>query len=333
MYCFSQSLIPDLLKHLFTRSPLLRAGCLLLATTTLASAQDRLTPAGVNRLVLTRNPELQAARGILAEAEARARGTGRLANPELGLEVAGGRDFEGRIEAGLTQWFPVTARLRWEKHLSTLEISAAQFEIAEKERQFLAAAQTALVELAAAHEAASLDSRLADAAQKEARALEAHAAAGQASSLDTGTARLAAGELALAESARRAEATAAAEKLTTLLGLPLSPIPDCSPLGLPASPPARHTAINRPTLELAELALARGDAEISLARASKWQDIGLGLFVEAERSRDEPEGIDSEGLLGMRISVPFPLWQNGAAKVREKQAARKTLEYRVQAAQ
>ena len=52
----------------------------------------------------------------------------------------------------------------------------------------------------------------------------------------------------------------------------------------------------------------------------RWDDIGVGIFVEGERFRDEPEGIESEGLIGMRLSVPLPVWNNGQAAVEERKA-------------
>lgn len=286
-----------------------------------AFGQTRLTPDSVTQLALSGNLELRAARHVIAEAEARARGTGRLANPELGFEMAGGQDFEGRVEVGLTQWFPVTSRLRWERAVSQLEITKARLEVEDAERRIVLAAQTAYVELAAVREELALNRRLAEAAEKEAGTLEKQAANGLASSLDAGTGRLAAGEILLSQTTSEATQAAALETLATLLGTKVEGSFTTAGLPLPGSVPAKPAAINRPDLRLAELALQTGDAEIALAQASRWQDVGVGIFAEGERTRDEPDGIEPEGLLGLRVSVPFPLWQDGRAKVQEKQAA------------
>lgn len=295
-------------------------------------AQAPLTAPAAARLALRQNPELRAARQIVAEAEARAKGMGRLANPELNLEVAGGRDFEGRVEAGLTQWFPVTSRLRWERKLSRLEIEMARLEVADKERQLAAAVQSALVELAAVRGALALVTRQAKAAETGAGALDRQAAEGLASSLDAGAGALAAQEIGLEKTALEVEEAGASAKLATLLGQPAGEIPAIrAGLSLPSAPPAAAVELARPDLRLAEVALEAGDAEVLLARSSVWQDVGVGIFAEGERNRDEPEGIDNEGLLGMRVSIPFPLWQGGAAKVEEKKAGRARLEQRVAA--
>lgn len=292
-----------------------------IAGVTATFGQTRLTPESVTRLALAGNLELRAARQVIAEAEARARGTGRLANPELGLAVAGGQDFEGRVEVGLTQWFPVTSRLRWERTVSQLEITKARLEVESAEYRVVVAALAAYVELAAVREEMALNRRLAEAAEKEASTLEKQAAHGLASSLDAGAGRLAAGEILLSQTSSQANEAAALEMLATLLGASADGSFTTAGLPLPANVPGKTVAINRPDLQLAELALQTGDAEIALAQASRWQDVGVGIFVEGERTRDEPEGIEPEGLLGLRVSVPFPLWQDGRAKVQEKQAA------------
>jgi outer membrane protein TolC len=75
-------------------------------------------------------------------------------------------------------------------------------------------------------------------------------------------------------------------------------------------------------LQLAELNVRAGADQVSLARANRWEDIGIGVFVEGERFRDEPEGIVPEALVGVHFSVPLPLWQNGSGKVAEMEAAK-----------
>jgi len=295
-------------------------------------AQSPLTAEGATRVALAQNPGLRAARQIVAEAEARAKGTGRLANPELSLEVAGGRDFEGRVEAGFTQWFPVTSRLRWERKISTLQIEMARLEVSDQERQLAAAAQTAFVELAAAREAIALAAGQERAAETEAAALRQHTAEGLASSLAAGAGALATRELTFTKTALQAGEAEAASRLATLLGLPVGNIPAVeASLVLPAQVPSAVTQLDRADLRLAEAAVEAGDAEILLARSSAWQDVGVGVFAEGERNRDEPEGIDTEGLLGLRVSLPFPLWQNGRSKVEERQAGRRRLEQQLAA--
>ena len=300
--------------------PILAA--LLAVSGGVAAEPVRLDPAGAARLALSRNLELQAARQVLHEAAARVRAAGRLTNPELGLEVAGGRDFEGRVEVGLTQWFPVTSRLRWERRLSELELAMARCEVAGRELEIAAAAQSALVDLAAAREAVQLASRQAGVAKSEAETLGKQAEEGFVSRTEAGSTALAVGEIGLLGASIRAEESLAAAKLATLLGLSAEENFVVQNLALPAALPGKLSPARRPDLQLAELALEAGDADVQVARASRWQDIGVGIFAEGERNRDEPEGIEPEGLLGMRATVPLPIWQDGRARVDEKKAGR-----------
>jgi cobalt-zinc-cadmium efflux system outer membrane protein len=67
--------------------------------------------------------------------------------------------------------------------------------------------------------------------------------------------------------------------------------------------------------------VSEGVADVSLAKASRWDDVAVGIFVEGERFRDEPEGIEPELLAGVKISVPLPFWESGSNRISEKEAA------------
>ena len=301
---------------------LLRIGTLLTLSAACASAELVLTADSAVRLAREKNPELRAARTLVAEAEGRARRTGRLTNPELEAEVAGGQNFEGRVAVGLTQRFPLSARLRLERNLSALDIARARLEVRQKELQLALAARAAFYELASIREAVSLAGRQVDAAKKIAESLQGSATEGFTSRLDAGQAALAGEGFVAAREALRAEEALAAGRLATLLGRKDdTPFLIKDSLALPEMLPANRSLGFRPDLALAEMAVHAGAADVSLAQASRWEDVGVGVFVEGERFRDEPEGIAPEALVGVRFSVPLPLWKNGSGAIAEKQAA------------
>lgn len=70
---------------------------------------------------------------------------------------------------------------------------------------------------------------------------------------------------------------------------------------------------------LAQVDAARNDVE--LARRSRWQDIGVGLFGELDRSEDQPSGIEDEASVGVRITLPLPLWDRGQGRIAEAAAS------------
>ena len=274
------------------------------------------------RLALAKNPDMRAARALLAEAEGRGRTTGRLANPELEAELAGGQDYEGRVSIGLTQRFPLTSRLRFERQLSAIEIETANLEIRQRERQLAEATRNAFYELAAVHEARIVAGQQSDGMEKFAKSLRTSVSEGFGTALDAGQAELETDGIRVASASLDAEEALASVQLCTLLGIPAETRSvENLQLTFPASAPAARTPADLPDVRLAELAVESGAVGISLAKASRWDDVGVGLFVEGERFRDEPEGIEPEALLGVRMTIPLPFWQDGSGLVAEKQAS------------
>ena len=318
---FSNSPIP------FLRPGGALAASLFITLVSLPAGEQPLTAASAVRLALTHNPEMIAARQLIREAEARTRESGRLQNPELEAEIAGGQDSEGRLSVGITQRFPLTARLRLERNLSALAVHSARLEVRERERQLALAAREAHIELAAARDARAILQRQSQAAAEFAATLRQGARQGFTSPLETGEADIEAKALAASEASQQVAETEAAARLAGLTGLPFATrfsLP--APPPFPDHPPAPRPPGERPDLALAVLAVEAGRTGVSLARASRWDDVGVGVFVEGERFRDEPEGIEPEALIGLRLSIPLPVWQNGAGEVAEKEAARRRSE-------
>lgn len=291
--------------------------------TRLLNAELSLTRESAARLALTQNLELKAARLLIDEAEARGQNVGTLPNPELSTELAGGRNFDGRIEIGVTQRFPLTARLRLARTLSAFEVELARLEIAAREDRVAAEVQEAVVELIHARESIALTERQVALIGALQETLERNAREGAASALDAGQSRITVREGEVRLAALRMEEAGAAARLATLLGVSAETsfvLP--SLLSLPADLPAVRPAAKRADLRLAELAVEAGEAGIALARTARWEDIGVGIFFEGERGRDESGRREREGFAGLRFSVPLPLWQKGDAQVNEKRASR-----------
>lgn len=282
-------------------------------------------------LAIKGNKELAAARFLVQEAEGRARGAGILANPELEAEVAAGQDFEGRVVAGVMQRFPLTGRLRFERKLSDMDVQMAGLEVREKEWQLTLAVRKAFYDLAAAHEALAISSRQAELAEAFAKTVAEGVDAGFRSKLDLHEAKLSASNLqAKAETLRGLEMEASA-RLSEWLGMPADTSFTLNQkLSLPRFVPVSRPAGMRADLELAEMAVRSGETHVSLSKATSWEDVGVGVFVEGERFRDDPTGIEPEALAGLKLSIPLPLWQSGSSKVAEKEATRKRMGARLE---
>jgi len=274
-------------------------------------------------IAIRENKELSSARLLVNEALGRARRAGVLSNPELEMEIAGGQDFEGRVMAGITQRFPLTARLRLERQLSDLDVKMADLEVQVAEWKLILAVRRSFYIAAAAHEAHAISLRQVNLADALAKSVAEGVNAGFRSELDLLEANLSASAMrAKSETFKGAEIEATG-RLNELLARPAdTPLIINNPLTLPKSVPAAKAAGRRADSDLAELALRSGETDVALSKASQWEDVGVGIFIEGERFRDDPTGIEPETLAGLKVSVPLPFWQTGTGKAAEKEAVR-----------
>lgn len=298
----------------------------LLSFCVLASlaAAEPLTSETATRLALEQNPELAAARELIAEAEARASGLGRLPNPELETELALGRQGRGRIEIGLSQTFPRASRLRLERNVAAESILLARREVALAELAVVARTRLAVLELAAAQAELALVEKQAALARDFARAQATQVGTGQLSTLDSAQAELVAREAELAVALPRSAQAAAAIQLATVLGRDAdTTLTVAFELALPpdeaAVPPPGLCA----DVALAEAQLTAADAEVALARSQGKEDFKVGVFAEGEQDRDDFGGREQQAMLGVRFSMPLPVRNVSGPLVAEKQAARR----------
>ena len=295
---------------------------------------SELSMEGAVQAALMGNRDLAAARFAVKKAEGRLRQAGLLPNPEI--EFNGFSDFitsgdgEGEFIIGLHQVLPLTARLPLAREVSRVGVAEALREVRNHERLLIARVQELYVRTQAA--------RRRSVAAGEARE-DAAASSGLAAT------RLTAGQGTLAESAlARVDeqrwgtvATSAATEAETLL-LDLK-----TAAGMPAGAPLALTqtlesavddlraraglsrATYRPDVELALLGMDRGGAETRLAQASAWEGIRVGVEYMQDRGVDAPGGIDTGHFLGVKVSLPLPIWDR---KTGEIDVARATEEER-----
>lgn len=289
---------------------------------------------GAVQAALMGNRDLAAARFAVKKAEGRLRQAGLLPNPEI--EFNGFSDFitsgdgEGEFIIGLHQVLPLTARLSLAREVSRVGVAEALREVRNHERLLIARVQELYVRTQAA--------RRRSVAAGEARE-DAAASSGLAAT------RLTAGQGTLAESALArvdeqrwgAVATSAAtEAETLLLALKTAAgMPAGAPLGLTQTLESAvddlraraglSRATYRPDVELALLGMDRGGAETRLAQASAWEGIRVGVEYMQDRGVDAPGGIDTGHFLGVKVSLPLPVWDR---KTGEIDVARATEEER-----
>lgn len=285
----------------------------------------RVTLDNAPTLARARNPALAAARLRIEEARGRLQQSGRLANPEVELGYQQNvRSQENTVGALLFQRFPVTSRLRLERAVTRAQLAAAVAEVQNEQRKLAAEVRGAVVRLLALREQRALREQQLANSRELAGLLRQRAAAGETSSLDADLVELETRGIEAERLALDVERATRLGELRPLLGvepgtdliLADGALPGLTGLAAPGADPAR-----RPDFVAAQRNADAARQEVGVARAGRWGDIGVGLNFELERSEDAPEGLERDQLVGVRVNVPLPLWNDNAGRIREAAAA------------
>ena len=210
---------------------------------------------------------------MIEEARGRYLGSGRRMNPEI--EVTGRRMTEGReggFSVGLMQKFPVTARLRLVKAVTTAQIAAAEAEVADKQRILTAEAESMAVKILAMRAEISIAERQASLAEKLTEIATARAAANE-SAIDAAQMRLEARTQRNAIRRRQAGIAAMTEALKPMLGLSARDTLEITGSLPPASAPsAGQPGDARPDIQAAlhRVHAAGQSVELAKARRMRW---------------------------------------------------------------
>lgn len=282
------------------------------------------TPASLAARVRAQNPDLAAARLQIREALGRSKQAGRLDNPRLETDVEHDTRFgEGRITFGVTQRFPVTARLRLEKEVSLAGLQAAEAEVREVERKLVAAARESLVRVLAIRQQRTLRREQSEVSGRLASFIADAASKGELSSIDAGQAKLEAARLSTEIRQLDAEEAAAIGGLKPLLGMkPGEALHVSGDLATPAASIDGNNPVHRPDLQAAKIDAKAARTEVELEQAKRIDDFEAGFFAGGERKEDAPEGKSNEGIVGFRFSIPLPLWNDNSGAIEEAEARR-----------
>ncbi|MEQ1862216.1 MAG: TolC family protein [Chthoniobacteraceae bacterium] len=279
---------------------------------------------GAADYALKHNPTLAAARLRIDEARGRLHQAGRLSNPEVELELNRNiRAPEGAVGVALMQKFPLTARLRLEKAVSRAELAAAEAEVRDAERKLVAEVRTAVVRLLTIDGQQALRTKQFINSRDLAGFTRKRAESGEASVVDASLVDLEVLQLHTEVLQLEVERAALIGELRPMLGMTASDDPMIAG-GLPPirSLPARGAnPAARPDFEAAQMTAEAARQGASLARAQKWEDLAVGFNVTEERSEDAPEGFERDTFVGLRFSLPLPLWNSNAGRIQEATAA------------
>ena len=284
--------------------------------------------ASVGDRVRAQNPGLAAARLRIREAQGRLTQSGRLSNPELGIEMSHDPRYgERSLEIGFSQRFPVTNRLRLEKTVSGTEVKVAEAEVREVERQLIAEARQGIVKVLATRKRRELLKDQQALSNEFAEFLAGVAEKGEGSPLDAGQAKLEAASLTLEMRQLDASEAAAIGEIKPLLGVrPDEPLHVGGALPEALLPAGAVDPSGRPDFEAAVLGAKAAGQSVAVEQSKRYEDVEAGLFFGAERTEDAPEGYDREGIVGLRFTLPLPLWNKNEGAIEAAKARHERME-------
>jgi cobalt-zinc-cadmium efflux system outer membrane protein len=294
----------------------------------------RLAQAGVMQLstseavtyALAHNQDLAAARLKIDEARGQLLGSGRLANPELEVELRRSvRTSESSVQAHFMQRFPLTARLSLEKAVSKAQLAAAEAEVRDFERRLAADVRVLAIKVLAQNEKLWIIARRLANSLERAQFLAKRGETGEASSLELYQAELDRQQIKVESRRLSSESAALSNEMTFLV---LANLRDVlflsgslqSPTELPPEDMSALSGFERPDLTAARHLAESAQKATDLAKARKWEDIGVGLIASRERTEDAPKGLSEDYAFGLRVSVPLPLWNRNEGGVAQARA-------------
>jgi cobalt-zinc-cadmium efflux system outer membrane protein len=295
---------------------------------------------------LANNGDLKAAREEKGIRDAGKVRSGLLPNPALDFEAASGAlsgsRNENSLAVGLSQEFLLADKLGKRRSIAEQELEVYRWQLADRERLLgdevkntFCAALLARERLALADRAIGLNRQLLAVAKER-------LAAGDIPELELNLVKV---ELARSEGTRIESAKTMLQsqaRLWTLLGLANGIRPDIAGklesdivMAKPLAELKQSALANRPDLKALGAEKSRGEADILLARAESVPNLTAGLVLRRDTTSMEiggATGKDTAYTIGVKLSMPIPVFDRNQAAIQEATAKRNSSESRLSAA-
>jgi outer membrane protein, heavy metal efflux system len=280
-----------------------------------------LSQASLGERIHAQNPDLIAARWKIQEAIGQMNQAGRRTRPRWEIEGATGANLRERnLTMGLTANFPVTNRLQWEKAVGKAEVEAAEMEVRTVEAQLIATAREQFIKALALKSRRQLIIAQQNQARTFAEQMQKSAERAEASPLDAGQAQLETASFLIEQKQIDVEEIAILTELKRLLGMNYQ---DTIVVGgeLPTVMKAAEGNVSqRADYQLAVREINTASQEFGLAQTKRYDDLAAGLYVSGERREDAPDGYRSDLMLGFKLSIPLPFWNDNSGNMQAAEA-------------
>ncbi|QEM68862.1 TolC family protein [Geobacter sp. FeAm09] len=319
--------------------------CVLTVTTARADEPAMSLPQAIE-YSLRNNGELKALRiekDIRDAARIRA---GLLPNPTLDLEAGTGAltgsKSENSLAIGLSQEFLLAGKRDKRLAIAERELNIYRWQLANQERLLRDEVKTAFYEAVLARERLALIDRSIALNRQLLEVTKERLTAGDIPELEMNLVKV---ELARSEGNRIEVAKAMLQsraRLGTLMGLLPGSQPAIEGQLEPGVPVTKSLAdlrqlahANRPDLKVLEAEKGWGDAEIQLAQAESVPNLTTALVFKRDTTSMEigdAERKDTAYTIGVRFSIPIPVFDRNQAGVQEARAKKNSSETRLAAA-
>jgi outer membrane protein, heavy metal efflux system len=269
-----------------------------------------------------------------------------LPNPTLDFEagtgaLTGSRD-ENNLSIGISQEFPMAGKRDKRQTIAERELEVYSWQLADRERVIREEVKTAFQDAILAQKRTDLADRAIELNRQLLEVTRERLAAGDIPELEMNLVKV---ELARSEGSRIDAARALHQsqaRLWSLMGLPGGESPVIAG-NLDTDVTMTRSLVDlkqlargkRPDLKALESEISRGEADITLAQAESVPNLTAGFFYTHDR-RTDATGAGEEkvrdNLLGIRLSLPLPLFDRNQAGVQEARAKRSSTESRLLAA-
>ncbi len=319
--------------------------CILLSAPVWA-AEQTITQPGVIEYSLQHNGDLQSFRkekGIVDAGKVKA---GLFPNPTIDLEAGTGAltgsSAESTLSVGISQEFLLAGKRSKRLAVAEREQDLYRYQLADKERLIREEVKTLYYDLMLAEQRLVLAEQSIALNRKLLEVSRDRLAAGDIPELEMNLVKV---ELARSEASRIAVAQAlnqSQEKLATITGLPVgtqyrvpATLHSSTALSKTVEELKKQALAQRPDMKALEAEKERDQAGVSLARAERVPNLTVGLALWRDTRSMKIgglEGSDKAYTIGMKLSMPIPVFDRNEAGVQDAQARQSSAESRLSTA-
>ena len=319
--------------------------CILTSAPVFAETQQLALPQVVE-VSLQNNGDLRSFREDKGLRDAGKTRAGLLPNPTLDLEggtgALTGSSAENNMAIGVSQEFLLAGKRGKRLTVAERELEAYRWQLADRERILREEVKVVFYDAMLAEQRLKLTDRSIELNRQLLEVTKDRLAAGDIPELEMNLAKV---ELARSEGARieiERVLLQTRARLFTFMGLPAGETPAISGtlddgfiLNKNLAELKQMALGKRPDLKALDAEKLRGEADIALARSETVPNLTAGLAFRRDTTGIEIggfEGKDTAYTIGVKLSMPIPLFDRNQAGVQEARAKRSSTETRLTAA-